>query len=373
MKLTCQTELLHAAFQVVGSVVQARPTRPILGNVLLTAEDGSVEIQATDLEIGIRYRLGDAQVEKPGKVAVRYAGLHSLLSSYAKTDETIELAVEGSNCVLKTSDGRFSFPTTPAEEFPELPPFREDNARKISGESLREMVTRTTFAAHRERHRYALNGALLVVKPDTIRMVATDGRRLALVEKKAQNPEDTDIEVIVPTKALEELVKVLGDDEDAEADVLISLAGEEENQLVAKTPRAVVATRLVEGHFPPYESVIPKDHDKKAEVDPGRFLAAVQRAAVMTTDEYSSVTVHFAAERLEVTAAAPDAGEAAVSMEAAYGGPELEISFNPAFLVDFLRVVEEERVRVEFRDPTSPVLFRGGKGFLYVLMPVSRQ
>ena len=370
MKLRCQAEALHAAFQVVGSVVQSRPTRPILANVLLSAQDGTVEIEATDLEIGIRYLLTDAEVAEAGRVAVRYAALHSLLGSYAKADETVELALEGSNCVLKTSDGRFSFPTSPAEEFPELPEFQEATARKIDGEKLREMITRTTFAAHRERHRYALNGALLVMKPNAVRMVATDGRRLALVEKKAQNPEDTDLEVIVPTKALDELVKVLGDDE---AEVRISVAGEDQNQLVAKAPRAIVATRLVEGHFPPYESVIPKDHDKKAEIDPAHFLAAVQRAAVVTTDEYTSITVHFGPNRLEVTAAAPDAGEASVSMEAAYGGPEVEISFNPAFLVDFLRVVEEERVRVEFRDSTSPVLFRSGKDFVYVLMPVSRQ
>jgi len=369
MKLTCQAENIHTAFQNVGSVVQSRPTRPILGDVLLTADENGLEVQGTDLEIGIRYRLSEVEVHDAGQIAVPYARLHSLLGSYAKGEEGIELGLEGSNCVLKTSDGQFRLPTSPVEEFPALPDFDEGTARAIDAAKFREMVTRTTFAAHRERHRYALNGALLSMKGNVVRMVATDGRRLALVEKKTQAEEDGELEVIVPTKALDEIVKVLDEDEE----LSICLAGEGENQLVARTNRAVVVTRLVEGHFPPYESVIPKDLDKKAEVEPTRFLAAVQRAAVMTTDEYTSVTVHIAEGQLEITAEAPDAGAAAVKTPASYQGQPIEISFNPNFLIEFLRVAEADQVRMEFTDGTSPVLFRCGKDFLYVVMPVSRQ
>jgi len=369
MKLTCQAEQLHAAFQIVGSIVQSRPTRPILGDVLLTTDDNGLEIQATDLEIGIRYRLSEVEVREAGQAAVPYVRLHTLVASYAKAEETIELELEGSNCVLKTSDGQFRLPMSPAEEFPALPELEEEGARQIDAGKFKEMVTCTTFAAHRERHRYALNGALLSIKGGVARMVATDGRRLALVEKKTQAEGEGELEVILPTKALDEIVKVAEEDEE----LSLCLAGEEKGQLVVKTRRAVVATRLVEGHFPPYESVIPKEQDKKLDVEPARLLAAVERAAVMTTEEHLSITVHFAEGQLEVTAEAPDAGAAAVKVPVTYDGKEMEISFNPQFLIEFLRVAEGEQVRMEFTDGTSPVLFRCGRDFLYVVMPVSRQ
>jgi len=369
MKLTCQAEQIHAAFQIVGSVVQSRPTRPILGNVLLTASEDGLEIQATDLEIGVCYRLSEVNVSETGQIAVAYARLHSLVGYYAKGEETIELSLEGSNCLLKTSDGQFRLPTSPAEEFPVLPDFDEGSARVIEAANFKEMVRRTTFAAHRERHRYALNGALLSMKGKAVRMVATDGRRLALVEKKTQAEQEGELEVIVPTKALDEIVKVAEEEEE----LSLCLAGEEGGQLVAKTSRAVITTRLVEGHFPPYESVIPKEQDKKAEIEPARLLAVVQRAAVMTTDEYSSVSLRIAEGQIEVTAEAPDAGSADVKVPVTYKGEEAEIAFNPYFLIEFLRVAEADQVRMEFTDGTSPVLFRCGKDFLYVVMPVSRQ
>jgi len=369
MKLTCQAEQIHAAFQIVGSVVQSHPTRPILGDVLLTAGEGSLEVQATDLEIGIRYRLSEVEVAEPGQAAVAFGRLHSLIGYYAKGNEAMELSLDGSNCLLKTSDGEFRLPTSPVEEFPALPDFQEGAAHRIEAAKFKEMVRQTTFAAHRERHRYALNGALLSIKGKVVRMVATDGRRLALVEKKTETEQDAELEVIVPTKALDEIIKVADDEED----LSLCLAGEEQNQLVVKTSRALVATRLVEGHFPPYEGVIPKDQDKKLDVEPARLLAAVQRAAVMTTDEHISVTVHFGEGQLEVTAEAPDAGAAAVKVPVTYDGKEMDISFNPQFLIEFLRVAEGQQVRMEFTDGTSPVLFRCGKDFLYVVMPVSRQ
>lgn len=364
MKLACQTESLHTAFQAVGSIIQQRPTRPILADVLLVAEQ-ELELQATDLEIGIRYKVSEAEVREAGRAAVPHARLASLLGATA--DETVELALEEAHCVLRSSDGVFHLPTSPVEDFPALPEFGQEGAYEIERAKLEEMITRTSFAAHKGRHRYALNGALLVMKAERVRMVATDGRRLAFVEKKVQNPEGTDLEAIIPTKALEQLVKVLCDEDET---ILLSLS---ENQVVAKTARAAVSSRLVEGHFPPYESVIPKDQDKKVELERERLLSAVRRAALVTSEEGASVTLNFAPGSLKVTSSAPETGQAEITMAANYGGPELEISFAPGFLTDFLRAVEDETVRAEFRDPTTAGLFRAGKDFIYVVMPVSRE
>ena len=365
MKIKCQTSQLHTAFQLAGSVVQQRPTRPILADVLLSAEGGRLELGATDLEISVRLEVQGAEVLEEGRIAVPQARMASILRE--TTDESIEIRSEEGSCVLTASDSEFRLPTEVADEFPELPAFEEEKAYDFDRKDFVEMVTRTSFAAHKGKHRYALNGVLVVIKPNKVEMVATDGRRLAHIEKKCKNRGEADEAVIVPTKALEEIIKSLTDGEEK---IRLNVS---ETQLVAKTQRATVATRLVEGHFPPYESVIPKDHDKKVDLNRERFHSAVRRAALLTSQDSSSVMLSFAKDVLEVRSSAPEMGEARVKLPVEYSAAEVEVSFNPEFLTDFLRVLEDETVRMEFRDSASAGLLRAGKDFLYVVMPVSRE
>ncbi len=365
MKIKCQTAQLHTAFQLAGSVVQQRPTRPILADVLLCAENGRLELAATDLEIGLRLDVSGAEIVEAGRLAVPQARVASILRE--TTDETIEIRSEDGHCVITASDSEFRLPTEVAEEFPELPAFEEEKAYDFDRKDFVEMVTKTSFAAHKGKHRYALNGVLVVIRPSKVEMVATDGRRLAHIEKKCKNRSGADESVIVPTKALDEIIKSLIDE-----DVKIRL-NVGENQLVAKTAHATISTRLVEGHFPPYESVIPKDHDKKVDLNREKFHSAVRRAALLTSQDSSSVTLSFTKDVLEVRSSAPETGEARVKLPIEYGDAEVEVSFNPEFLSDFLRVLEDETVRMEFRDSASAGLLRAGKEFLYVVMPVSRE
>ena len=365
MKIKCQTAPLHNAFQLAGGVVQQRPTRPILADVLLRAEGGRIDIGATDLEIGIRLEVQGGEVLEEGRVAVPQARMASILGE--TSDESIEIRTEEGHCVITASDSEFRLLTEVAEEFPELPAFEEDKAYEFDRKEFVEMVTKTSFAAHKGKHRYALNGVLVVIKPSKVEMVATDGRRLAHIEKRVKNRAGTDELVIVPTKALEEIIKVLADDDEK---IRISVG---ENQIVAKTLRATVSSRLVEGHFPPYESVIPKDHDKKVELHRERFHSAVRRAALFTTQDSRSITLGFSKDTLEVKSSAPETGQARVKLGVEYAAEVVEMSFDPEFLTEFLRVLEDESVRLEFRDSSSAGLFRAGKEFLYVVMPVSRE
>ncbi len=365
MKIKCQTASLHNAFQLAGSVVQQRPTRPILADVLLCASEGRIELQATDLEIGIRLEVGGGEIIEEGQAAVPQARVASILRETA--DEMVEFAADQGHCVITTSDSEFKLPTEVAEEFPKLPAFDEAKAYDFDRKDFVEMVTKTAFAAHKGKHRYALNGVLIVIKPSKVEMVATDGRRLAHIERKMKNPAGTNEAIIVPTKALDETIKVLTD-EDEKVRLNIS-----ETQVVAKTLHAVISSRLVEGHFPPYESVIPKDHDKKVELHRERFHSAVRRAALLTSQDSSSITLCFSKNSLEVRSSAPETGEAKVVLPVDYTGAAMEISFNPEFLSELLRVLDEESVRMEFHDSSSAGLFRAGKDFLYVVMPVSRE
>jgi len=364
MKITCQTEALHSAFQIVGSVVQPRPTRPILATVLLTATDQGLELHATDLEIGIRLTLPEVVFEEQGSVAVPQARVAPILGQTA--DENITLYTDNHHCVISASDSTFRLPTEGADEFPEIPEFDDDVAYELDRNDLVEMVNKTKFAAHKGKHRYALNGILLVLGEKKNLMVATDGRRLAHIERKAANPEGTDKSVIVPTKAFEQIIRVLTDDDKA---IQVNIY---ENQLVARTSRAIVSTRLVEGHFPPYESVIPTNTDKKIDVNREKLLSAVSRAALLTSEDSSSILMHVEKGLMRVSSSAPETGEAKVELSVEYDGTELELGFNPDFLKDFLKAVEEETIRIECRDSSSAGLFRAGKGFLYVVMPVSR-
>ena len=365
MKITCQTQALHDAFQTVGAVVQSRPTRPILANVLLVASASGLEIRATDREIGMRLDVPEVRVEEEGCAALPQGRVSSIL--HETVDETVSVTADDTQCVITASDSVFRLPTENAGDFPEIPAFDEANSYEFTRSDFVEMVAKTTFAAHKGKHRYALNGVLLVVGPLVVRMVATDGRRLAHIERKAKNEVEGEKSVIVPTKALEQIVKVLSDQDEK---IRVSIG---ENQMVAKVHRGSVSAVLVEGHFPPYDSVIPKNCEKKLEVDRERFFSAVRRAALVTSDESSAVVLRVEAQKMQVSSAAPETGEAKVEVEIDYDGEEVEIGFNPEFLTDFLRVLTEEKVRVEMHDSGSAGIFRTGKDFLYVVMPVSRE
>ena len=365
MKITCQTDTLHDGFQVVGSIVQQRPTRPILSTVLLSAKNGQLELHATDLEIGIRLHVAGAEIAEEGEVAISQSRVASILRETA--DETVTLETDDRHCTITASDSVFRLPIEAADEFPDVPVFDEGGCYEMDRKAFVEMVSKTTFAAHQGKHRYALNGVLLEVKPKSVLMVATDGRRLAYIEKKGKFSDSADEAVIVPTKALDQIIKVLTDDDEV---IRINIL---ENQIVAKTARASVSTRLVEGHFPPYDSVIPKDCDRKVDFDRERLHSAVRRAALMTSDDSSAVFLRFENGKMVVSAAAPETGTAKVELAVDYSGPETELGFDPRFLTDFFRALDDETVRIEFRDSSSAGLFRAGKDFLYVVMPVSRE
>jgi DNA polymerase-3 subunit beta len=365
MKITSPTAALQDAFQIVGAVVPARPTRPILSNVLMKASGGGLEIMATDREVGIRLLVGDVNVEAEGEAAVPQARVNSIL--HETRDETVALEANEGHCQITASDSEFRLPTESAEEFPEMADFDEENAYEFDRADFEEMVSKTTFAAHKGKHRYALNGVLLVLDGDKVRMVATDGRRLAHIERKARQKVEEEISVIVPTKALEQIIRVLTDEEES---LSLNIG---ETQIVARTQRGLVSALLVEGHFPPYDTVIPKDCDKKVDINRERFQSAVRRAALVTSEESSSVTVRLAPQKMTVSSAAPETGEAKVELPVEYDGAELEIGFSPEFLTEFLRALTDESVRMEFRDGSSAGLFRAGKDFLYVVMPVSRE
>jgi len=363
MKLTCDTKVLADSLALVGSVVPARSPKPVLMNIRLVAKDSSLELMATDLEVGIRRVIPDVQVEEPGEIllpAAQAAGI-----TREATAKTVELNTEDQKCIISYTGATYDIPCDDVSDFPEMPGFNEKNAVTVVAGDLKQMIERTKFAAAREQARYALNGILFAVKGETLRLVATDGRRLALAKGKVKNRAAITAEPIIPTKAMDLLDKLMLDpDEKVKIDV-------GETQVVAQTAAGLLCTRLVEGHFPNYDEVIPKDCDKTLTIPSGKLYSAVRRAALITTEESRSVRFSIKKGGLVLSTRTLEGRQATVDAEgAAYDGEPLNIAFNPDFFTDMLKVVGDQEVSIALKDSGGAALTRVGKNYTYIVMPV---
>lgn len=373
-KIVCDVRELLDAVATCASIVPAKGPKPFLSNLLLRTHDGALEVFGTDLEISLRLRVERVEVVRDGTVLMNAARALSILREFQ--GERVELeADERSGCVLKTPDARYHVLGDDPQDYPELPKLDFEGSVTLKAQDLVQMVGRTHFAAATEKTRYAMNGILLDLKEKRLRLVATDGKRLALAERTLDEAVAKPVFAVVPTKGLTLLRNLLAQGEDT-----VQLRFEE-SQVFLKTTRAVLSARLVEGHFPPYEDVLPKALEKKLDVDREAFQSALRRAALLTTRESQAVRFQFTREGLELTARVPEVGESRVRFGIDYPFEKLEIGFNPQFLQDALKVLESRTVRFELRDGQSAALVKELQvtdagpaevpGFLYVIMPIN--
>jgi DNA polymerase-3 subunit beta len=375
MKVICNRGALLDALTVTGNVVASRTPKPVLQCVKLTAADDRLTLAATDLEVAIRYSDSQVQVEEGGEALLPADKLRDIVRE--SMDDTLSIEVgadkEGGSAAgvasIRGQDSLFKIYTQRASDFPPVPDFSGEADLEIAGGHLKQLIGQTLFAAAREQTRYAFNGVLVTAKAKKISLVSTDGRRLAMARGDLISdklPKDGG-KAIVPTKALV-LVDKLIDDPEETVGVQVR-----ENQVIFHTPSATLTSNLVEGQFPPYEDVIPKDADKKMTASTADFLSAIRRAALLTTEESKGVRMHFSKKGLVLTSRSPDAGEATVNFPCKYEGADVEIGFNPTFLTDALRVVDSDEISLELTAPNRPGLLKGGPDFLYVIMPVNLQ
>lgn len=365
MKLICNRGALFDALNVTSNAVAARTPKPVLQCLKITAADNALTIAATDLEVSIRFTDNQVQIEKPGEALLPADKLRDIVRE--SVDDTLSIEVAADQGHIKGQDSHFKIFTQPVAEFPPLPSFEGTVDFEIKGSDLKHLIGQTLFASGKEPQRYALNGVLFVAKGKKIQLVSTDGRRLA----KAQGDLITDklskdgLKAIVPSKALVLVDKLIVDPEEA---VGVQLR---ENQVIFQTSSATLTSNLVEGQFPPYEDVIPKDTDKKMTAGQADFLSAIRRAALLTAEDSKGVRLAFGKKGLKISSRSPEAGEAEVNFACKFEGSDIEIGFNPQFLTDALRVVNTEEITLELSAPNRPGLLRGGPDFLYVIMPVN--
>ncbi len=367
MKVICNRGALLEALMVAGNVVAARTPKPVLLCVKLTAGDDRLTIAATDLEVAIRYSDSQVQIEQAGEALVSADKLRDIVRE--SVDDTLSIEVTGDDAHIRGQDAHFKIFTQKPSEFPPIPDYEGEADVEIAGGLLKQLIGQTLFAAARESTRYAFNGVLVVAKGKKVNFVSTDGRRLAqakgdLISDKLGKEGGR---AIVPTKALNLIDKLVDDPEET---VAIKL---KENQIILHTPSATLTSNLVEGQFPPYDDVIPKDTDKKMTASTADFLSAIRRAALLTTEESKGVRMAFSKKGLVLTSRSPESGEATINFPCKYEGADVEIGFNPNFLTEALRVVDSDEISLELTAPNRPGLLKGGPNFLYVIMPVNLQ
>lgn len=381
MKVVCDRAALLDAVNLIAPVVAVRSPRPQLLCVKLSArtgEDaGTLNLAATDANISVSLTTAHVDVQKEGDALIPADKLRQIVQA-EDGESTLTIETDGEAVNIYGNDAKFTIYGLPPAEFPPVAAFPADRESvSLTAGELQGLITRTLFATSKESSRYAINGVLVNIDGKKIELVATDGRRLALssgtvAENKAERP----LSAIIPTKALAQAGKLLGDPNEP-----VSLAITENQAVfgIGQAPhRAVLSGSLVEGAFPPYQDVIPKDQDKKATFDVAQLSSAVRRAALLTNEESRGVRLRIAGSgdqtTLHLSSRAPEMGEASVDLTVPeYEGDEIEIGFNPQFITDALKVVREPQIVVELKAPNRPGVFRSGSDFTYVVMPVNLQ
>ena len=366
MNLTITKEQISHGLQSVQNVVSTRTTLPILSNVLLRADGNRLELTATDLDVTITCSV-EATVKKPGATTMPVKKLFGIVRELANPE--IELETDDKNVTsLRSGSSFFKIRGLGAEEFPPPPKFKEDKKVVLPQEKIKGMLRKTSFAISTDESRDVLNGIYMSVKEHKLTMVATDGRRLALVDEEVDVSEKSQGEFIVPAKAVNELNRLLQDK--GEVDIRYT-----DNQAAFslkddKGFSVLIVTKLIEGSYPNYRQVIPAETKERIALAREEFMHALRRAEIMTSDKQNSVKLNFTKNNLAITANSPDVGEARESLAINYKGKDMAIAFNPSYVIDPLNALTTDEVFLELIDELSPGVLKINGPFLYVVMPM---
>jgi DNA polymerase III subunit beta len=361
MKFSVSKEKLLEGLQTVQNVVSTRTTLPILSNVLLQADDGKLRFTTTDLDVGISGTV-EAAIEKPGATTLPARRLAGIVRELPAAEVSIE--VDSKNIAsIRCGQSFFKILGLPEEEFPPLPRFEGAKEFTLKQKELRDGLKKTSYAISTDETRYVLNGILFSFKDNKLTMVATDGRRLALVDLEVEFPRSQEVEIIVPTKCVSELARLVGDDGEVKMTV-------GDNQVAFEVNDTLLVSKLIEGNYPNYRQVIPNETKERVSLERELFHNAVHRVSLLASEKSNSVKLVFTKNNIEIAANTPDVGEAHESLPVNYKGRDFSIAFNPEFLMAPLRALPEDEVYLDLIDEMSPGVIKVQTPFLYVLMPM---
>ena len=364
MKVTVQGGELSNVLSVVGNVVPTRATRPLLQNVCLLARGGGMEVLGTDMEVGVRHRVEEIEVHEEGEILLPPGRLQGIARELAGGQ--VEISASDGKVEIRAPGCYFKLVGEDPGDFPVIPAFPAGSGVALPVDLLSSLVRRVIFSAASEESRYAIHGVLLEMQSDEIRVVATDGKRLAWatgqLEKGAGKKKES---ALLPARGLGQILKGV---EPGEEEVRVIF---EERRVLAQVGRSTVVASRIEGTFPNYEEVVPAKSAQEVIVDRENFAACVRRGALLATEGSHAVVIEFTPDHLKVGAKVSNVGEGEIEMGAEYGGEPVEIHFNPRYLLDFLKVAQGEKVRLGINDSRSAVVFRDEGSLLYVVMPIT--
>ncbi len=360
MKIKILKNNLVENIQSVQNVVTSRSSLPILLNILIEADKNGIRLTSTDLDIGITSTIM-SEIEEEGALTVPAKRFYEIVKELPDEDITIN-TMKNNSMSIRSGKCFFKILGLPKEDFPKLPEFENKPHIIIKQSVLKKMLAMTHFSMSHDETRYMLNGALFLFKNKQLSIVTTDGKRLSFVKKEIGS-EMADKTIILPSKTVYELNRALK----GEGEVKIMLG---ENQVKFAIENITIISRLIEGDFPNYEQVIPKEAKEKIAVNREQFLLGVKRAALLTTQDSQSIKIDVLKNKMVVSKSSPNIGEAKEEIETSYKGPEIAVGFNPNYLMDALKVVPKDDLEIEITGADKPAVLRIEDWYVYLVLPM---
>lgn len=373
MKFKINRDHFATGLQQVLNVVGTRATMPILSNVLIKAEGSQLSLTTTNLDLGIRCHI-QAEVEVEGVITLPVRKLATIIRALPNIDVLVEAS--GSGQAKITSGGsNFRIMGIGEEDFPPLPSFADQHVFHLSQAELANMLKSVSYAQSKDENRYILNGVYFIFEDNALNLIATDGRRLALTSREIEVAENNGGSLILPAKTVDELERLLGHGEEVkitfnERQVAFTINISDDSEKGGLVNGIYLVSKIVEGNYPNYKQVIPKETENRIKVERELMAECVSRAALVTSDKNNSVKLKIGNNVLEISGQSPEYGESHESMAIAYEGPEVTVAFNPTFLLDPLKSLTKDEVYFEFKDDLSPGVFKTLDSFLCVIMPL---
>jgi DNA polymerase III subunit beta len=361
MKFRISKESLLEGLQKVQHVVSNRTTLPILSNVMIVAKNGRLQFTTTDLDVGITGFV-DANVDKEGSTTLPAKKLVGIVRELPASE--VEISVDGKNIAsIKCGAAFFKVHGLSEDEFPPFPSFEGAKEFAIQQNNIRDGLRKTSYAISTDETRYVLNGIFTSFREGKMTLVATDGRRLAVAESDLEFPVSHETDVIIPTKAVQELMRHLS----SEGEMILRLS---DNQVSFAIGDTLLVSKLIEGNYPNYKQVIPSETNQRVELPREALLETVRRVSLLSSEKSNSVKMLFSDNKVEISANSPDVGEAREEMPVKYEAKAIQVAFNPEFLMAPLKNLENETIYLDLIDEMSPGVVRIEGSFLYVLMPM---
>ena len=365
MKFTVEREKFLKALQRVNNIVSTRSMLPILSNVLITAEENLLRLTATDLEIRIDTSV-EAVVAEPGVTTLPAKRLLALAGCFAGKD--VEVSVDGNHhAQINCGSSRFKLLGLPADDFPEMVAFEPVREIKLQESLCRRMLNMVAYAVSIEDSRKALTGVLFAIQENSVTFVATDSKRLAIQESPIEFFDGKPGDAIVPIKAVNELKRMLEGDNPLSIKIGEKLCRMESTNFV-------MTSKLIDGNYPNYRKVIPQEFSANVEISAGKLRAKIETVGLALPDMSGCVMLSFTENKLTLSASSTEVGEGSDMIDIEYAGDPIDVTFNPKFFDDPLKICTVEKVRIRFntKDPLNPVVMEGDPGFLYVIMPIRK-